>query len=265
VQLDLSGRRAVVTGAAAGIGRAIVEALVGEGARVLGVDRDADGCAALSADTGMPTLMVDVAEPDAGDLVAAAALEQLGGWDILVNNAGVAAARSGFLDVDDTAWQRTFEVNLFGTVRCCRAAIPHLIASGPGSAIVNVASTAGRAPDPGFVDYGASKAAVLSVTGALSLELGPVGVRVNAVSPGPTRTPLWDRPGGFADALALRYHLPREDAVDHHIRTVRRLALGRAGSPQDVADAVVFLCSARASHITGTVLGVHGGMPEHLL
>lgn len=265
MDLGLAGRRVVVTGAASGIGRAVVEELLGEGALVLGADRDDTGCRALTADTGAVAVVVDVARPDAGDVVVAAAVEHLGGLDVLVNNAGVAPARSSFVEVDDAAWESTLAVNLMGTVRCCRAAVPHLRASGPGSAIVNVASTAGRAPDPGFVDYGAAKAAVLSLTGALALELGPHGIRVNAVSPGPTRTPLWDRPGGFADALAERHGLPREQAIIHHLREVRRLALGRAGTPEQVADAVLFLVSARAAHVTGTVLAVHGGMADALM
>jgi NAD(P)-dependent dehydrogenase (short-subunit alcohol dehydrogenase family) len=197
-------------------------------------------------------------------VLAAEARRVLGGLDILVNNVGVAPARGGFLEVDDAAWHRTLEVNLMSVVRTVRATIP-LLRESPAPAIVNVASTSGRYPEPMLVDYAASKAAVLSLTGALATEFGPDGIRVNAVAPGPTRTPLWDEPGGFADALAARYGLPREDAVRHHVREVRRVALGRPGTPEEVADAVVYLASDRASHVTGTVLAVHGGMATHLM
>jgi NAD(P)-dependent dehydrogenase (short-subunit alcohol dehydrogenase family) len=264
MDLGMRGRRAVVTGAGAGIGRAVAQGLAAEGVRVLGADLDEAACAELGEIPGVEPLRLDLAQPGAGETVVTAAVELFGGLDVVVNNVGVAPTRSSFLDVDDDAWARTFQLNLMSVVRTLRAAVPHLRRS-PAGAVVNVASTAGRFPEPMLVDYAASKAAVLSVTGALATELGPDGVRVNAVAPGPTRTPLWDAPGGFADAMSERYDLPREDAVAHHVREVRRVALGRPGTAQQVADAVVFLASDRAAHITGTVLAVHGGMATHLM
>lgn len=264
MDLGLTGRRALVTGAAKGMGRAIVETLLAEGVTVLAADIDAEGCTQLEALTGVTAVHVDLATAEAGELLAQRARSALGGLDVVVNNVGVASTRTGFLDVDDAAWERTLSINLMSVVWVTRAAIP-LLRESSAASVVNVASTSGRYPEPMLVDYAASKAAVLSLTGALATEFGPAGIRVNAVAPGPTRTPLWDVPGGFADAMATRYGLEREEAVTHHIREVRRIALGKPGTAQEIADAVVFLASPRSSHTTGTVLAVHGGMATHLM
>ncbi|MCK6212236.1 SDR family oxidoreductase [Georgenia sp. EYE_87] len=264
MDLGLAGRRAIVTGAGKGIGRAVVETLVNEGATVLAADLDPDCCAELDAMSNVRAAQVDMSAADAGNRLATLTHEVLGGLDILVNNVGAAPLRPGFLEVDDDAWRRTLDLNLMSVIRTVRAAIP-LLSGSDAAAVVNVASTSGRYPEPMLVDYAASKAAVLSLTGALATEFGPAGIRVNAVSPGPTRTPLWDQPGGFADALAERHGLPREEAVAHHVRDVRKVALGRPATAQQVADAIVYLVSPRASHVTGTVLAVHGGMATHLM
>ena len=264
MDLGLIGRRAVVTGAGSGIGRAVVETLVAEGATVLAAELDADCCAELDAVPNVHAARLDMSTAEAGSRLVTLAEDVLGGADIIVNNVGAAPLRTGFADVDDDAWRRTLDLNLMSVVRTVRATIP-LLTRSDGAAVVNVASTSGRYPEPMLVDYAASKAAVLSLTGALATELGPAGIRVNAVSPGPTRTPLWARPGGFADALADRHGLPREEAVAHHVRDVRKVALGRPATAQQVADAIVYLVSARASHVTGTVLAVHGGMATHLM
>ncbi|GAA3513046.1 SDR family NAD(P)-dependent oxidoreductase [Georgenia daeguensis] len=264
MDLGLAGRRALVTGAGKGIGRAVVETLVAEGVMVLAAELDPGCCAELEAMPNVRAARVDMSTAEAGGRLAVLSQDMLGGLDILVNNVGAAPLRHGFADVDDDAWRRTLDLNLMSVVRTVRATISLLGGSDAG-AIVNVASTSGRYPEPMLVDYAASKAAVLSLTGALATELGPAGIRVNAVSPGPTRTPLWDEPGGFADALAQRHGLPREEAVVHHVRDVRKVALGRPATAQQVADAIVYLVSARASHVTGTVLAVHGGMATHLM
>lgn len=264
MDLGLGGRRAVVTGAGKGIGRAVVETLVAEGVMVLAAELDAADCAELAAVPGVHAIRLDLAAADAGTRLADRAVEVLGGLDLLVNNVGVTPTRESFVSVDDDAWHRTFEINVMSVVRTVRAAIPLLLES-PAASVVNLASTSGRYPEPMLVDYAASKAAVLSLTGALATELGPAGVRVNAVAPGPTRTPLWDRPGGFVDALAQRHGMEPEEAVAHHVRDVRQLALGKPGTAQEVADAIVYLLSARASQVSGTVLAVHGGMATHLM
>jgi NAD(P)-dependent dehydrogenase (short-subunit alcohol dehydrogenase family) len=134
-----------------------------------------------------------------------------------------------------------------------------MIERGKG-AIVSIASDVGRAPDPFFVDYAVSKAGVLSLSKALSIEFGPKGVRSNVVSPGPTRTPLWDRPGGFADSLAEEFGMEVEAAIDHFAKEVRKLPLGKLGRPEEVANAVFFLASDLAAQVTGSEYCVNGGV-----
>lgn len=262
MKLGLEGRRALVTGAGSGIGAATVERLLDEGASVIAVDRNADACDRLSSIVGVTAVQLDVSDADAGERLAET-VGVTGGLDVLVNNVGVAPTRAGFLDTTASDWRRGFEVNFFSVVTACSALLPFLIES--RGVIVNVASTSGRFPEPMLVDYAAAKAALLSLTGSLATEFGPRGVRVVALAPGPTRTPLWDRPGGFVDGLSERYGLDREAAVDHHIRDVRQIALGKPGVADDAAAAIVFLASSAASHITGTTLAVHGGMATHLM
>jgi NAD(P)-dependent dehydrogenase (short-subunit alcohol dehydrogenase family) len=128
-------------------------------------------------------------------------------------------------------------------------------------AIVSVASDVGRAPDRFFVDYSVSKAAVLMLSKAISVEFGPAGVRANCVSPGPTRTPAWDKPGGFADSLAEEYGLDDNDAaIEHFAKEVRKLPLGKLGDPDDVARVIAFLGSDVSKHVTGADYTVDGGV-----
>ena len=261
MDLQLAGLSAVVTGAAGGIGRAVVELLSAEGVRVLAVNRNE-----IEPSDSVVPLVVDLAERGCGNLIAEAAQNHFGGLDLLVNNVGAAPVRESALSVSDDEWLGTWELNVLSVVRVCRATAPLLLRADRGrAAIVNVASTSGRYPAPILADYAASKAAVLPLTGSLKTELGRRGVRVNAVAPGPTRTPLWDTPGGFADAMAERYSLPKEEAVAHHISEMRRIALDKAGTAAEVADAVAFLLSARATHVARTVLAAHGAMATHLI
>ena len=150
------------------------------------------------------------------------------------------------------------DVNFYSMVRACREVIPHMVKQGGGS-IVSIASECGRQPDVFFVDYSVSKAAMLSLNKALANEFGPSGIRANIVSPGPTRTPPWDDPGGFGQSLAKEFGLSKEEAIDHFAKEVRKLPLGRLGRPQDVAAAVVFLASDLAAQVTGSEYCVNGG------
>lgn len=268
MNLELEERAVVVTGAGSGIGAATVRLLLEEGAAVLAVDRNEEKLEALAEEAGgsgarLRRLVADVTEHAAPMRARDLALSEFGGADALVNGVGVAATRRGFLDTSPEEWRAGFEVNLFSAVEMCRAFLPLMIER--RGVIVNVASTSGRYPEPMLVDYAAAKAGLLSVTGALAQEFGGQGVRAVAVSPGPTRTELWERPGGFIDGLVERTGLDRESAVEHHIREVRRVALGHPADAVDVANSILFLCSAAAKHVTGTSLAVHGGMATHLM
>jgi NAD(P)-dependent dehydrogenase (short-subunit alcohol dehydrogenase family) len=172
---------------------------------------------------------------------------------------GIAKPRDSFVAITDEDWDEIMQINFYCAVRTSRAAIPHLVERGHGS-IVNVASEVARQPDPFFIDYSVTKAAIVCMSKALSVEFGPHGVRSNVVTPGPTRTPLWDKPGGFIDYLAEEHQLGREEAVEHFAKVIRNLPLGSIGMPEDVAAAIVFLSSDLAKQTTGSDYRVDSGV-----
>jgi NAD(P)-dependent dehydrogenase (short-subunit alcohol dehydrogenase family) len=240
--MDFKGQGAIVTGAASGIGHAIAELLAERGATIAIFDRDADGAREVAAKLEGHAFEVDVRDGESVASAIDAAAEQLGDVSILVNNAGIGDLRP-MHTVDERLWRRLLDVNLTGTYHAMRAAIPKMLEAGRGS-IVNVASLSGISPTRNEAPYSAAKAAVIALTKSGALEYGPA-VRVNCVAPGFVRTALtaiWDdHPEAFA---------PIRDSIPLH----------RMGDASEIAELVAFLCSDRASYITGQTIVIDGGL-----
>ena len=258
MDLGLSGRRALVTGASRGIGLAVVRGLVAEGAEVVASARtQGDDLAALA---GVEFVAADLASPDGpAELVAAA--RDGGPIDILVNNAGAVTPRlAGFAAVTDAEWEATWTLTVMAAVRTTRAVIGDMVAAGKGT-IVTVSSVNAFLPDPAVIDYGAAKAALSNFCKALSKEVGPAGVRVNTVSPGPVSTALWLGSGGVADTIAGTAGGAPEDVAR---QAVAGTATGRFTTPEEVADLVLMLCGERAGNVTGADFVIDGGLIQTL-
>lgn len=256
MDLGLSGKVAVVTGASRGIGLATVRALVAEGARVVAGARTPGPELEALGDKVLPVAL-DLATPEGpGELVARAA-EAFGGVDVLVNCLGWGVVRPGGpLSVDDEDWTRALELNLLSAVRACRAAVPRMRERG-GGAIVCVSSVSGFVPSPTTPDYAAAKAALASFAKSLSLTCARDGIRVNVVSPGRTATPMWLGEGATADQLAEASGVTREQALAGAAKAV---PLGRFLEPEEVADVIVLVASGRAAGMLGSQVVVDGGL-----
>ncbi|MFC4058511.1 SDR family NAD(P)-dependent oxidoreductase [Planomonospora corallina] len=263
MDLQLTGRVAVVTGASKGIGLAVVRTLLAEGARVVAASRKSSAELDALAGANLVHVPVDLMDPEAPGRVVERAVEEFGGLDVLVNNAGgpppgVSLPRFGFLTPTDDDWREMFEFNLFSAVRAIRAAIPVMLGRG-GGAIVNVSSVLARQPAPMNVDYNAAKAGMNTLTKVLSEEYGPQGIRVNTVSPGPVLTAWWTEEGGAADIIAGQAGTDRESVLRNVAPEMMNLTIGRLVDPQEIADMVALLASPRSAGTTGAEFAVDGG------
>jgi meso-butanediol dehydrogenase/(S,S)-butanediol dehydrogenase/diacetyl reductase len=239
---EFDGRGAMVTGGASGIGAATARRLTAAGARVAVVDRDAEAARTVADEIDGLAIEVDVRDADAIEGAARRAVEAFGDLSMLVNNAGVGDLRP-MHSLDEKLWHRLIDVNLSGTFLAMRAVIPGMLAAGRG-VIVNNASLSGLAPTRNEAAYSAAKAGVIALTKSGALEYGP-SVRVNCVAPGFIETPLTVAFQQFPDTFE-----PIREAIP----------LARMGSAEEVAEVIAFLCSERASYITGQTIVVDGGL-----
>lgn len=257
MDLGLEGKVCVVTGASKGIGHATASRLCAEGARVLFVARSAGALAEEAERCGGDFLALDVTEPDAAERTVATAVEQMGGLDVLVNNAGTSFARA-LDDLTDADWQAQWELHVMASMRLMRAAAPRMAARGWGR-IVNVTSSAAKRPSLTNAAYSVTKAAQQSLSRVFAEEYAARGVLVNAVAPGATASPLWVGEGGLAEQTGDG---DREAGV---ARQVAKVPIGRMSEPEEIADAIVFLCSDRASSVTGSAWSVDGGAVQTIM
>ena len=249
----LAGKVALVTGGARGIGRAICEAYASAGAKVAAADLFEDGPKTMAesiGDRGM-TVAMDVTDLDSIDAGVADVEAAWGGIDILVNNAGIFNMAS--IDkVTHQDYRRQYDVNVGGTIFVTKAVVPSMKERG-GGAIINISSQAGRRGEPNIVLYCSTKAAVISITQSLALELAGDNIRVNAIAPGVIDTPMWE----LVDSQFAKYE---HKSLGQKKREVgMAVPLGRMGDPIDVADPCVFLASDEARYITAQTLNVDGG------
>jgi 3-oxoacyl-[acyl-carrier protein] reductase len=243
----LEGKVALITGAGSGLGRAMAELYVREGARVAVVDINAEAASAVAGSLGGGAIGIaaDVTRTGDVEMTVAATVERFGRLDILVNNAGSTHRNGPFEDVGEEEFDRLFDLNVKSIYLYAKAAVPRMRAQQSG-VILNLGSTAGLRPRPGLVWYNATKGAVHNITKSLALELAPDRIRVCALAPVATETPLLSTFMGG-------------DTPEKRARMLSIVPLGRLGKPSDVANAALFLASDEAEFLTGVVLEVDGG------
>src|SRR5881227_27824 len=242
MDLGLADKVCLVTGSTGGIGLETAKLLRDEGAPVVTTGRSGGD------------IRADLSQPGEPERIVGETVERHGRLDVLVNNVGYSEIRK-LEDVTDELWQASFEINLMSAVRATRAALPWMAGRGVGT-IVNVSSTAAKRPSTGMPDYSVMKAALLSFSRLVADLYAKDGVRCNAVAPGPTATQAWLGEGGLADQQGQRSGKSREEVLES---VAAGRPLGRLAEPDEIASVIAFLCSERASYVTGAAWSADGG------
>ena len=244
--LRLDGKTALVTGAGSGIGKSIAETYAREGARVTIADLNLDAAQETARGIGNNAIAVRCDVTRKAEIAAAVkeTIAAFGALDILVNNAGATHVNKPMMEISEDEYDRVFAVNVKGLFQFCQAVVPHFRERG-GGVIVNIGSTAGLRPRPGLSAYNATKGAVHTLTKTLAVELAPDRIRVCAIAPVATDTPLLPSFLGTAPGQREKF--------------IATVPLGRLAQPQDIADAALFLASADADFVTGNIVEVDGG------
>ncbi|HWL64639.1 MAG TPA: SDR family oxidoreductase [Actinomycetota bacterium] len=260
MELGLTGKKAIVTGGSKGLGRAIAEELAREGVHLAICSRNQDEIAQAGRELEnhggtVYAAVADVTDNEQVKTFVGNAVAALGGVDVLVNNAG--RARPGtFQTLTDQDWKEDLDVKLFSMIRCSREVLPHMRERGAGR-IVNINAVQAKSPDPKFFATSTNRAATLALTKTLSLELAPDNILVNSVNVGFIATPQWEN--------IHRVRAPELSQEEFfEVMAADEVPLGRFGRPEEVAGVVAFLCSDRASYMTGASIDVAGGMGRFL-
>lgn len=257
MDLQLQGKKIVIAGANGVLGRAIATALAAEKAVLILLGRETRGLEDFAAQlrangaAQVAVLGCDLTSAESTDAAIAEAERQLEGIDVFVSAAG--AAQGGlFWEIDDAAWQRNLEVKLFGTIRALRAVAPRMVARRAGRIVLVVGNSA-KQPEPRMLPGAAANAALLAIVRGLAEELGPHGVSINAINPGPVRSARWD------SLMAAAAERDSQTVAETESRFLEKTALRRLATPEEIAAHVVFMASPRAAHVTGTSLTIDGG------
>ena len=246
--MDLEGKVALVTGAASGFGRGIVELFVKEGAKVAVVDLNGAGAETVATGLGAAAIAVqcDVADGASVKNAVAKTLDAFGRVDIVINNAGISHKNRPMLEVDESEYDRVFAVNVKSIYLMTQAVLPQMRRQG-GGVMVNVGSTAGIRPRPGLTWYNASKGAVNLMSKSMAVELAPDKIRVNCIAP------------VIGETALLETFMGVPDTPENRAKFIATIPLGRMSKPEDIAQAALYLSSDRSAMVTGTVLEVDGG------
>ncbi|MGO4271597.1 SDR family NAD(P)-dependent oxidoreductase [Paenibacillus sp. TAF58] len=262
MDLKLTNKVAVVTGASKGIGLGIVRKFVEEGAKVVAISRSmTDELAQLIENYSVKHISIDVNTARNTDELSQKLSGAFGSIDILVNNVGGVDERrgQGFLATSSEEWEQLFNLNLFSVVRLTKAVLPHLLNQSSGS-IVNISSINAQMPELMLPIYGTTKAALNNLTKMLAGEFGPRQIRVNSISPGPVATPLWQNSeNGFAKSIGSATGMTSEEIMEK-LPAMAGITLGRFAQPEDIANLAVFLASEQASMITGSDYVIDGNL-----